>query len=76
MKDPKEPKYLKAFGRRLANLRRERGLTQEALAEKADITTLSLTFIETGRRWPRITTLHRLARCLSVKLDDLFKELS
>lgn len=75
MKDPKEPQYLKAFGKRLAEVRRSRGLTQEQLAEKADITQLSLTFLETGRRWPRIATLHKLAKCLDVPIDELFKGL-
>ncbi|MGF7229706.1 MAG: helix-turn-helix domain-containing protein, partial [Candidatus Saccharibacteria bacterium] len=68
MKDLKEPKYLKAFGKRLAQIRHEHHLTQEQLAEKADITTLSIAFLETGRRWPRIATLHKLAHCLDVPI--------
>ena len=75
MTDSKEAKYLKAFGKRVAEVRRSRGYTQESLAEKANITALSLGYIEQGRRWPRIATMHRLADCLGVRLADLFKGL-
>lgn len=75
MADPKESKYLKAFGKRLAEIRRKRGLTQEQLAELADMTTLSLSYIEQGRRWPRLVTLHKLADCLKVPISEFFKNL-
>jgi transcriptional regulator with XRE-family HTH domain len=75
MADPKETKYLKAFGKRVAEIRRQRGLTQEQLAELADMTTLSLSYIEQGRRWPRLVTLHKLANCLKVPITELFKSL-
>lgn len=73
MADPKETKYLKAFGKRIAEIRRKRGLTQEQLAELADMTTLSLSYIEQGRRWPRLITLHKLADRLKVPVAELFK---
>ena len=75
MNDPKESKYLKAFGKRVAEVRRARGFTQEELAAKTDITPLSIGFIEQGRRWPRILTMHKIADCLGVRLEDLFKGL-
>lgn len=70
-----EDKYLAAFGKRVAELRRKRGFTQESLAEKAGVTPLSIGFIEQGRRWPRIITLHKIAKCLSVSIDEMFKGL-
>lgn len=75
MSDSKEAKYLKAFGKRVAEVRRQRGFTQERLAAEADITPLSIGFIEQGRRWPRIATLHKLADCLGVRIEDFFKGL-
>ncbi len=75
MNDPKESKYLKAFGKRLADVRRSCGLTQEQLAEKANITALSLGYIEQGRRWPRLVTLQKLASCLDVSVVEFFKGL-
>lgn len=73
MANPKEFKYLRAFGKRVAEIRRKRGLTQEQLAELADITTLSLSYIEQGRRWPRLATIHKLANCLNVPISELFR---
>lgn len=75
MNDPKEAKYLKAFGKRVADIRRSRGLTQEKLAALADITPLSIGYIEQGRRWPRISTLQKLSKCLNVPIAELFKGL-
>jgi transcriptional regulator with XRE-family HTH domain len=75
MNDKNEQKYLKAFGKRFAEVRRARGYTQEKLAEKANITPLSVGYIEQGRRWPRIATLQNLAKCLDVNLAELFKGL-
>lgn len=75
MSDVSESKLLKAFGKRVAEVRRSRNLTQEQLAEKTDISPLSISFIEQGRRWPRIATLQRIADCLGVPLAELFKGL-
>jgi len=73
MSDAAESKLLKAFGKRVAEIRRARGLTQEQLAEKADITPLSIAFIEQGRRWPRLATLDKLAKCLGVSPSEFLK---
>jgi transcriptional regulator with XRE-family HTH domain len=75
MTDTNEAKYLKAFGKRVAEARRSRGYTQEVLAEMANITALSLGYIEQGRRWPRLATLKKLAGCLGVPVGDFFKGL-
>lgn len=64
-----------AFGRRLAEVRKSQGLTQQQLAEKLEISLVSIGYIETGKRWPRLFTLHRIVDCLGVSLGDLFKGL-
>lgn len=75
MKDPQEKKFLLAFGKRLAELRKMRGFTQSEFAEELDISRLSLAYFETGRRWPRPVTLQKLAKELRVSVADLFKGL-
>jgi transcriptional regulator with XRE-family HTH domain len=75
MRSTKETKYLTAFGKRLAEIRRAKGLTQESLAEKADVTALTVAYIEQGRQWPRISTMQSLAKCLGVPIAELFKGL-
>jgi transcriptional regulator with XRE-family HTH domain len=72
---PKEAKYLAAFGKRLAEIRRAKGFTQESLAEKADVTALTVAYIEQGRQWPRISTMQSLAKSLGVPIAELFKGL-
>lgn len=75
MANTKESKQLKAFGKRLSEVRRAKGLTQQELAEKLDISLVSIGYIETGKRWPRLTTLHRIADALGVPLEQFFKGL-
>lgn len=75
MSDIKEAKQLKAFGQQLAAVRKSRGMTQQELAEKLDISLVSIGYIETGKRWPRLSTLHRIADALDVRLGDFFKSL-
>jgi transcriptional regulator with XRE-family HTH domain len=72
-RDAKEAKYLSAFGKRI--VRRAKGFTQESLAEKANVTALTVSYIEQGRQWPRISTLQSLAKCLGVSVAELFKGL-
>lgn len=75
MRKAKESKQLAAFGKRLAEVRRAKGFTQESLAEKAGLSALTVSYIEQGRQWPRIATMHKLAKALDVPVDQLFKGL-
>lgn len=75
MRSTKEAKYLAAFGKRLAEIRRAKGFTQESLAEKSDVTALTVAYIEQGRQWPRISTMQSLAKSLGVPIAELFKGL-
>lgn len=68
-----EDKYLAAFGKRIAEIRKARGLTQEQLSEKTGLAVDSIGAIEQGRRWVRLTTLHKIANGLGSTTDELFK---
>jgi transcriptional regulator with XRE-family HTH domain len=70
-----EEKQLKALGNRIAIVRRERGVTQEQLAEKTGFTSITIGYIEQGRRSPRIATVFKIAECLKVPVAELFKGL-
>ena len=70
-----ETKQLKALGNRIATVRRERGVTQEQLAEKTGFTSITIGYIEQGRRSPRIATVFKIAECLKVPVAELFKGL-
>ncbi|HMI08987.1 MAG TPA: helix-turn-helix transcriptional regulator [Candidatus Saccharimonadales bacterium] len=70
-----EDKHLAAFGKRIAAIRRAQKLTQEQLADRTSLAADTISAIEQGRRWARLTTLHTLAKGLGVKVDELFKGL-
>jgi transcriptional regulator with XRE-family HTH domain len=64
----------KSLGKRIRQLRQSRPekLTQEDLAERADISVSFLSMIERGERAPHIETLIRLASALDVSISELF----
>jgi len=70
-----EDKALKQFGSNIAKLRTAKGLTQEQLAEKANLDRMTIAFIEGGRRFPRMSTLQALAKALNTDINHLFSGL-
>lgn len=60
------------FGKRLKQLRKARGWTQEHLAELAHITPRYLIDIEHGRYGPSFEVLYNLSCALEVQMKDLF----
>lgn len=58
-------------GRNFARLRRQKGLTQEQVAETSGISQQYLSGLENGRRNPTVITLHDLAEALGVTPVDL-----
>ena len=61
----------KLFGHRLRELRKERGLTQEALAEAADLSGNYISDLELGLKEPSLTILVRLSQALDVGMGEL-----
>lgn len=60
-----------AFGHHLRRLRRARKLTQEALADYAEISRPTVQRIEKGQAAPTLEVLLSLAQVLNVPLRDL-----
>ena len=54
---------------RIKILRGEKGLTQQKLAEKAEVSFATITKIERGIVNPFLTTLTKLAKALEVELE-------
>lgn len=61
------------FGRRVSNLRRAKGLSQEGLAEKADLHRNYVGGIERGERNVGLRNIVRLAKALGVTTSELVK---
>ena len=65
-----EPK--KILGKRIQEYRKLKNLTQEVVAEKVGIDTISLSKIETGRNYPTSENLEKITKILGVELYELF----
>ena len=62
----------RAFGERVRELRRVRGLSQEALAEHAGLHRTYVGSVERGERNVSLDNIHALADALEVAAPDLF----
>jgi len=72
--DYKERQFLDLLAKRIAVLRRQKGMTQEKLAAEANIDRVALANIETGKRRPTVTTIYRISYALGVKVEEIFKK--
>lgn len=61
------------FGKRIKELRKEKNLTQEQLAELVDIDTRNIIKIENSQTFPRISTLNKLLDVFEISASDLFR---
>ena len=61
----------KLVGENTARIRKDKGLTQEALAEKSGLSQQYISGLENGLRNPTIVTLYELATALGVEHMDL-----
>lgn len=68
---PKEKKTLLKFGKHLRELRLAKGLTQEKLNFKADLSKNAVGLIERGEINCSILTLEALARGLEISMKKL-----
>ena len=59
-------------GQRIKELRNEIGISQEALANKADIDRTYVTDVENGRRNISIENLEKLVDALQIPFKDFF----
>ena len=59
------------FNEKLQELRKQRGLTQEELAEKLYISRTAVSKWESGRGYPNIESLKAIAKLFSVTVDEL-----
>lgn len=58
------------FGKRLRELRKSKGFTQQALAEKAGIDEKHLCRIEKGKYFPSYATLSKLFSVLCITIEE------
>lgn len=66
------PPELLAFGRTVRKARRDRDLSQEALADEAGLSAKHVGEIERANKDPRLTTVLKLASALELRSSELF----
>ena len=67
-----EARVQKQFGGRMRELRKEKGLSQEALALACDLDRSYIGGVERGERNISLVNIHIIARALGVSAKDLF----
>jgi transcriptional regulator with XRE-family HTH domain len=63
--------FTKALSRRIREVRKEKGLTQQKLAEEADLHLTYVAHLEYGKYHPTVFVLWKIAKALGVTLNDL-----
>lgn len=66
---------LLALANRIKKLRLDQGISQEELAHRSGLSRTGMGFLETGKRWPRLDTLMKVADGLNISVDELLKGL-
>ena len=66
--------HRRLLGETLRAKRKNAGLTQEKLAEKADLSAIFISRIERGRESPSVDSLVKIARALGLKVRDLVEK--
>ena len=70
-----EQKFLNDLGKRIATARKQKGISQEKLADAVDVHRTYIGFVEQGKRNPSIGKLRKIAAAIGLSLDKLFKGL-
>lgn len=67
----KKEEVQKKFGKRLAELRASKNITQENLSFELDVDRTYISYIERGKRNPSLYMLSKIAKALRVHLSEL-----
>ena len=70
---PKRVSYQKIIGENIRNHRKAAGISQEKLAEKAELHPVYFGQVERGEQTVSVYALIRIAKAVHVKLNDLVR---
>ena len=60
------------IGKKIRQIRKERGLSQEELSEKIDISPRHMCTIENGNSFPSIETFIKISEILDIDINEFF----
>ena len=72
---PPKPYHRRVLGEKIRGYRKEAALTQEKLAEKADLHHNFIGEVERGNMEISLTSLLKIAKALKIRVRDLVDEL-
>ena len=64
--------FKEKFGKRVREIRKQKGFTQEQIAEKIGIEPPNISKLENGAHFPLPENIEKLAKALNVDAKDLF----
>ena len=64
--------FRQKFGKRLKELRKSKGFTQEQLAEKIGIEPPNISKLENGMHFPQPENIEKIAKVLDVDIQEMF----
>ena len=65
----------KAIGKTIKSLRKQKGISQEKLAEEIDSHQVYISEIERGLKLPSLLVLNEIAKCFGITLTELVSEI-
>ncbi|XJZ27514.1 helix-turn-helix domain-containing protein [Bacillota bacterium Lsc_1132] len=65
----------KLIGERIRNIRKEKGLSQEKLADIANLHTTYIGQLERGEKNATLESIEKVANALEISLEDLFRSI-
>ncbi len=68
-----DSKVLQLFGRKVRMLRKQKGLSQEELAHRADLHRTYIGMIERAEKNITLINIEKVANALEITLEQLFK---
>ncbi len=74
MRDKASELLIEKVVNEFTRLRKEQGLSHEALAKKVGVSRPAISFIESHDRIPTILTCAKIAKALGVRLGDLLNK--
>ena len=63
------------IGKRIKEIRSEKGISQEKLALKAELDRTYVAGVENGKRNPSIKSLEKILKALEVSFGEFFKDM-
>ena len=66
-------RVITALAKRIRELRKKRGFSQEAFADHAGLHRVAVGWIEQGRRVPTLKTLVKVSEGFGISLSELFR---